>query len=239
MRIHGTTFARPLEVFERDEKPRLLPAPTEPYDVPQWLEVKIGRDHVITVAHSLYSVPHGIEPQKVRVRLDRCTVRVYLANTLLKAHPRVEPGKSRIDSNDLPEEVRALATRDTSQLLEQAAGRGKQIGEFARRILDGPLPWTRMRHLHKLLRLVDRYGAATVERACEQALQLDVVDVQRIERMLVQALEQRQAATSVPAPAPRPVALRFARAPEEFAVRRFVARSSFPPATEGGPDAQS
>jgi hypothetical protein len=34
MRVHGTTQARPLEVFRLEEAPRLLPAPAEPYDLP-------------------------------------------------------------------------------------------------------------------------------------------------------------------------------------------------------------
>lgn len=35
MRCHGTTRRRPLEVFTAEERPLLLPAPAEPYDVPQ------------------------------------------------------------------------------------------------------------------------------------------------------------------------------------------------------------
>lgn len=33
-RIHGTTQRRPVEVFDAEERPRLLPAPTEPFALP-------------------------------------------------------------------------------------------------------------------------------------------------------------------------------------------------------------
>ncbi len=45
MRRHSTTQRLPLEHFESEEKPRLGPVPTEPYDVPIWASPKVGRDH--------------------------------------------------------------------------------------------------------------------------------------------------------------------------------------------------
>ena len=45
MRIHGTTQARPIEVFEAEEQPRLLPAPTGRYDLPIYATAKVHRDH--------------------------------------------------------------------------------------------------------------------------------------------------------------------------------------------------
>lgn len=44
-RVHGTTQKQPLEHFERDELPRLLPKPEEPYEVALWVEARVQRDH--------------------------------------------------------------------------------------------------------------------------------------------------------------------------------------------------
>ena len=41
-----------------------------------------------------------------------------------------------------------------------AAGHGENVGIYATRLLDDPLPWTRMRAAYRLLGLVRRYGAA-------------------------------------------------------------------------------
>jgi hypothetical protein len=79
-------------------------------------------------------------------------------------------------------------------LLQKASTHGEHVGLYAKRLLEGKIPWTRMRHIYRLLGLVQRFGAKRVDDACQRALELDVVDVTRISRMLVLALErQRQA----------------------------------------------
>jgi transposase len=47
LRVHGTTQLRPAEVFQAEEQPRLLPAPTEVYDLPIYTTTKVHRDHHI------------------------------------------------------------------------------------------------------------------------------------------------------------------------------------------------
>lgn len=56
MRIHGTTAARPVEIFAAEEAPALLPAPAD-YDVPVFKDAKVHRDHHIEIGKALYSVP--------------------------------------------------------------------------------------------------------------------------------------------------------------------------------------
>ncbi|WP_435404694.1 hypothetical protein [Mycobacterium riyadhense] len=55
-RIHGTTCARPLEVFTAEEQPQLLPVALV-YDVPVFKTVKVHRDFHAEVAKALYSLP--------------------------------------------------------------------------------------------------------------------------------------------------------------------------------------
>ena len=64
------------------------------------------------------------------------------------------------------------------------------MAEFADRLFDGPLPWARIRQGHKLLRLGERYTARRLDAACHRALDIDLIDVRRVERILVQAPEQ-------------------------------------------------
>ena len=218
LRLHGTTCRRPKEVFEAEERPRLAPAPAGPYDLPLYASCKVHRDHHIQVACALCSVPGCLIGRRVSVRADSRLVRISYQGRLVKVHPRVPRGRWSTDPADLPSEKTAYALRDIGRLQKAAAAHGEAIGVYAARLLDGPLPWTRMRRVYRLLGLVRRFGAARVEAACAQALALDVVDVTRIARMLDRALE-----TSVPS-AERPhanvVQLRFARDPSEFATRR-------------------
>ena len=92
---------------------------------------------------------------------------------MIKVHPRQPPGKPSTDPADLPEHKTAYAMRDLDRLLADGAAPGEQVGVYAQRLLDDPLPWTRMRAVYRLLGLARRYGDDAVNTACERALDLD------------------------------------------------------------------
>jgi hypothetical protein len=184
LRRHTTTQRLPLEVFETEEKPALLPAPTEAYDVPLWCSPKVARDQYAQVDRALYSLPTHLRGRTLLARADRSTVRFYDGALLVKTHPRVERGRRSTDPNDFPEHKRAYAHRDLDFLRRQAAGYGDAVGRFAAALLDGPLPWTRMRRVYALLGLGRKYGAARLDQTCHAALEADMLDVYRLRRML-------------------------------------------------------
>jgi transposase len=187
VRRHARTQRRPREHFEADEQPRLLPAPPAPYDVPLWAEPKIARDQHAQVAKALYSLPTKYVGRHLRARADRTTVRFYDGTEVVKVHPRQPPGGRSTDAADFPAYKTAYALRDVTALERAATQHGPAIGAYARALLAGPLPWTRMRRVYALLGLVKRYGAARVEAMCQLALAAELVDVTRLKRMLALA----------------------------------------------------
>jgi transposase len=218
-RLHGTTQRRPLEVFEGEECPRLSPAPAEPYDLPLYCDVKVHRDQHITVAKALYSLPEDYIGERVHVRADQALVRIYCRRQLIKTHARQPPGGRSSDPRDFSEEELIYARRDGQSLRAKAEQAGPSVGEYARRILDTPEPWRRMRALYRLQGLVQRFGRTAVDKACERALELDVVDVTRIDRMVSQGLEASPSESARPCPPPdNVIRLRFARPASHFAL---------------------
>jgi transposase len=218
-RIHGTHACRPVELFEVEEKPRLLPVPAGRYDLPIYATAKVHRDHHIEVALALYSIPGNLIGARVDVRADSQLVRVYYRATLIKIHPRQAPGGRITDPDDLPSEKTVYAMRDLDHLRRLAAAEGTAIGAYADALLDTPLPWTKMRQVYALLGLVKRWGAPTVEAACARALETEVVSVPLIGRMIERATENQPAPTPLAAtPTGRPP--RFARDPGHFATRK-------------------
>jgi transposase len=216
LRVHGTTQARPAQVFAEREQPCLLPVPAA-YDVPVFKTCKVHHDFHIEVCKSLYSVPREYIGQAVAVRADSALVKVSFRGKVIKVHPRMPAGKPSTDPADLPEHKTAYAMRDLDRLVGDARRHGEHVGIYAQRVLDdSPLPWTRMRAVYRLLGLARRYGDQAVDAACAKALDVDVVSVTKIDSMLQRAVE------SVPAPKPRAVAAagRFARDPGEYAVGR-------------------
>ena len=107
---------------------------------------------------------------------------------LIKTHPRKGPGGQSIDASDYPVERSIYAMRNVDALRRQAEAAGEVIGRYAAALLDGPLPWTRMRRVYAVLGLVRRYGAARVTAACTVALAADMLDVHRLKRMLEQGV---------------------------------------------------
>lgn len=218
-RVHGTTRRVPREVYETEEKPLMLPAPSAPFDVPAWTSAKVHPDHHVQIAHALYSVPTAYLGQQLEVRLDRASVRLYRGSELVKMHPRVAPGKRSTDPQDYPVGKAGYALRSVERIGTQARAHGVHVAEFVDRLLAGPLPWTRMRAAYGLLRLCERYGAARVDVLCARAIAFDVLDVGRIERMLKTAAKVETQAVARGQVVALPIG-RFARDAASFATRR-------------------
>jgi transposase len=147
-RIHGTTRRVPRDVFEAEERAHLGPAPTTPFDVPRWTRAKVHPDHHIQVAYALYSVPTKYRGQRVRVRIDSKTVRIYAGHDLVKTHPRMAPGKRSTDHADYPVGTAPYARRSVDGIIAKGHAYGEHVGVYAERLLAGPLPWTRMRQAY-------------------------------------------------------------------------------------------
>jgi transposase len=188
-RRHSSTGRLPKEHFLAEEAPCLKPAPTELYDVPLWCEPKVARDHFAQVAKSLYSLPTKYIGKRLKARADSRTVRFYDGGVLVKTHPRALRGKRSTDANDFPEHKRPYAMRDVNFLRAQATEHGASVGLLAERLLEGPLPWTRMRQVYALVGLVRKYGAKRVDDACGRALRESMHNVRRLERMLALAAQ--------------------------------------------------
>jgi hypothetical protein len=215
-RIHGTLQARPAQVFADKEAALLLPVPA-PYDVPMFKTCKVHRDFHIEIGKALYSVPKDYIGQTVDVRADSTLVKVFHRGQIVKVHPRQRPGGRWTDRDDMPAEKTAYAMRDLHRLIDLAHRHGTNVGIYAERLLDDPLPWTRMRMVYRLLGLVRRHGPEPVDAACSRALDLDVVSVTKIASML----DKATGTATMPAPRPAPATARFARDPGEFALRRL------------------
>ena len=227
MRVHGTTFARPAEVFAQAEAPALLPALEQPYRVPAWSEAKVSRDFHVRTGNAFYSVPWRLAGQQVTVRADGTLVKIYHRGQVIRTHPQQPPGGRVSDPADFPPDTDVYARRDVDKLAKMAAARGEAIGIYAARVLDIPLPWTKMRAVYTLIGLARTYGNDAVEQACAAALELDVISVAKI-RSIVEKGTGTQAAQAAArhrqaGDAARTVtAARFARDPREFSTATGV-----------------
>jgi hypothetical protein len=227
MRVHGTTRQRPAEVFAQVEVPALLPAPEQPYRVPAWSEAKVQRDFHVRAGNAFYSVPYGLIGQQITVRADGTLVKIYHRGQVVRTHPQQPAGGRISDAADFPPDTDVYARRDVDKLAKMAAARGEAIGIYAARILDIPLPWTKMRAVYTLIGLCRTYGNEPVEQACAAALELDVISVPKIRSIVekgtgTQAAQAAARARQAGDAARKVTAARFARDPREFATATGV-----------------
>ena len=215
LRSHGTTRRQPLQVFLDEERQALAPWDGEPYEVTHWRTAKVHPDHHVACQYALYSVPSSLCPpgQQVEIGLGLKLVRIYHRGRLIKLHPRQPRGGRATDTQDYPAELSAYTLRAPDGIKRRAAEQGPAVAEFAERLFDGPLPWAKVRQGHKLLRLGQRYTPERLDAACQKALEVDLIDVRRVERILLQALEQAEPPDHPP---PLPAG-RFARPGSVFA----------------------
>jgi hypothetical protein len=216
-RVHGTTRRLPLVVFQEEEQAKLLPWNGEPYDVPDWRSVTVHPDHHIAYRYALYSAPSGTCPPgtKIEVRGDSKLVRLYKRGVLVKIHSRNPRGGRSTDPEDYPKELTAYTLRSPNYMRHQLAEMGEDASSFAERLFDGPTPWSKLRQAQKMLRLGERYTPARLNAACHRALAVDLIDVRRLERILVEAFEEEAMPATMVATAPPG---RFARPGNVFSI---------------------
>jgi hypothetical protein len=196
----------------------MLPPPSEAFDVPEWTDAKVHPDHHIQVRRALYSVPWPHVGHRVDVRIDRSTVRVYRKTELVKMHPRQQPGGRATDPKDYPPSKEPWALRNINAAEREAKDYGEHVTKFIARLIDGPLPWAKMRQVYALIRLCRKFGGARVDVLCTRALAFDVLDVRRIERLLKTAQRVEDSVESTGRLITLPAA-RFARDPASFGTR--------------------
>ncbi len=215
-RVHGATRRQPLVVFQDEERQALAPWDGEPYEITHWRTVKVHPDHHVACQYALYSVPAALCPpgQQVEIGLGSKLVRIYHRGRLIKLHPRQPRGGRSTDSEDYPPELTAYTLRAPDSIKRSAAEHGPAVADFVERLFDGPLPWAKVRQGLKLIRLGQRYTPERLDAACRKALTVDLIDVRRVERILVEALEQSEVQEHPP---PLPAG-RFTRPGSVFAL---------------------
>ncbi|MCH7531285.1 MAG: hypothetical protein IIB36_05895 [Gemmatimonadetes bacterium] len=176
---------------------------------------KVHPDHHINFGKALYSVPTRYIRQQVWVRADTGLVHIYDGGSLIKTHPRQDPGGRSTDYNDYPAELTPYALRDPQRIIRQAMALSSDIGRFMEQLLSGTLPWTKIRQAQKLLPLTKKYGEHRVASACRRALAFELINVRRVESILLKDLDQLELPIAQDA-AVIPIETRFLRSPGSF-----------------------
>jgi transposase len=197
-RIHGTTRWQPQVQFQQVEQTALLPLPPTAFDLVEWKQVQVHRDCYVQFNQSYYSAPCRYVGQKLWVRGDAQTVRIYVDYVLMATHPRATtPGQRQTNLAHLPpEKVDALSLTP-----ERCRAQAAQIGPATGQVVDQWLaerPLDRLRSVRRLLGLAETFTPLRLERACVRALRFETASYRSIQQILQNHLEAEEAPFTVP-----------------------------------------
>lgn len=215
VRIHGTTHQAPLELFEREEKDKLLSLPSEAFELSETRIVKVHSDCHVTIDGSYYSAPFGLVGKELDAYIFERVVQLYRGVELVATHPRsTAKGQWHTRFEHYPVHKAAYLERTPRYCRVLAARVGPAALEVVEHLLsDGSLE--RLRSVQAILRLGESVGEERLEGACKRAAYFGDMRYRRVKEILNAALD-REALPDASGERVVSSSFVFARAMEEF-----------------------
>jgi transposase len=168
-RVHGTTGKKPLEVFEKEERARLLPMPTRPYELVVWKRCTVHADCHVEFDGRLYSVPWRLVRQAVWTRATHASVVVYHDDEVVARHERRgKHWRSTLDEH-LPEERGARRHRGRDYWQQRADKIGADVGTFVRAVFNADDVLSQLRKVQSIVTHLEKFPPERAQAACRRA----------------------------------------------------------------------
>jgi transposase len=183
-RVHEDTGKVPQLVFEHQEKPRLKPLPSTPFNTDDVEGMGVTKLFRVPFDRNKYSVPWRLASQQVIVRADDEAVRIFLSNKQIAEHARCwsvgqdieHPSHKQALLNERP---RALPAGSLPPALASLGDTGKS---YFKLLAAGS------RSIHRdsarLVFLVELFGASATESAMTEVMQTGHVGAEYVEYVL-------------------------------------------------------
>lgn len=169
-RIHGTTRKVPVEVFQKEEKERLLSLPLTPYQMPRVGSRRVYHDCHIFVEYNYYSVPFEYVGKDVDIELTESLLRVYYSGEQIALHSRIDAqGEFSTDSSHYPKYKQYSETEQQEKYQLRMA----EIGAFAEQMFflilkENKGYWSQP--VSGILSLTKKYPVDVINLACKRAV---------------------------------------------------------------------
>jgi hypothetical protein len=163
-----------LGVFEGEEKPRLRPLPTVPFEISRWVYGRrVQKNGHVVFEKNFYSVPYVHIGRGVDLRITDTTLEVFAGHDRLTSHLLAPVGvvnDYRTHDSDLPDGPQ-YRQWDARRVREWAARIGENTTTVINRIFESvPVDEQGLGAALAVLRMTRRYSADRVEAAAGVAL---------------------------------------------------------------------
>lgn len=161
------------EVFEIEEKSRLLPLPKVPYEYAQWKKCTVQFNYHISVLKNFYSVPYEYIHYKVDARITKTIIEIYYQGNRICSHSRLYGNNNQYSTKleHMPPKHQEALEWNGERLRRWA----QKIGPYTYEVIDCILKSYKAEQqgytgCRSLLKLSDKYSHNELEAACETAL---------------------------------------------------------------------
>jgi len=181
------------ELFERIDKPALLPLPADNFEYSLWKRATVNLDYHIDVERHYYSVPYVLLGEELDARVTARTVEVFHRGRRVASHARSHVlFKYSTNPGHLPPNHLAWLQADPGEIQQWAKTVGPYTEAMVNRILQSNFyPEQCWRSARGLKRIGMKYGPERTEEACRRALKFGARSYKPVERMLKNDLDQR------------------------------------------------
>jgi transposase len=190
--------------FEAEEKPALLPLPTQSFELATWGKATVNIDYHAVVDYHGYSVPYNLVHQALETRLTANTVEFFHQGKRVAAHVRsYSPGKFTTLEEHRPKSHQRYLEWTPGRLVEWARKTGPKCAQLVEQILkDRPHPEMGFRSCLGILRLGKGVGPERLEAACARALRFGTCSYQSIKSILEKGLDRQNPEPELPLNSP-------------------------------------
>ena len=190
MRTYGASRR---ELFERLDKPQLLPLPSR-FVYCEWKRCTVHIDYHVEVDGHFYSVPHELrfDDKHPEARVTATTVEVYSRGKRVAAHARSHRrGGFTTVPEHMPKAHRSQLEWTPRRMIAWAEKVGPNTAALVTVILEErPHPEQGYRSCLGILRLSKKYGEGRLEAACGKSLAVRARSYRHVEGVLKHGLDR-------------------------------------------------
>jgi hypothetical protein len=191
VRIHGTTKKVPSEEFNSYEKEKLLPLPTEEYNISEIASATVMPNCHISYGGNYYSVPYAYIGEKVDIVIIDNLLKAIYKDKEIALHPleKNEKGKFFTDKNHYPDYKNITANEIKSRYREKMGEIGKHAAIFFEKFLEQVDSKYNYRAIAGIISLRKKYDNATIDNACHRAYMYNALKYKTVKRICEQGID--------------------------------------------------
>jgi len=180
-------------LFEKVDKPALMPLPQTRYEYAEWEKARVNLDYHVRADDHYYSVPYRLVKEEVQVRSTITAVELFHNGARVASHLRSYKKHHHTTKNEhMPEGHRAHAEWPPERVIGWVGKAGQATAEVAEKIIASRRhPQQGFRACMGIKRLGEVYGADRLEAACKHALAIQSPSYKSVKSILGNELDKK------------------------------------------------